>query len=438
MALGRSSRGAGDGTVWGAMGVTDLHLLGACEAARLIREGAVTSVDLVQACLARVREVDGQVQAWAFLDPEYALAQARAADEYRASGQTIGALHGVPVGLKDIIDTEDLPTEYNSPIYRGHQPRADAACVAQLKRAGCLVLGKTVTTEFANNHPMVPLALGSQTTGSTIRPASYCGVYGLKPTHGLVPRHGMLQLSRTLDHVGLFARSIDDVALLLEELASHDERDPDSRPRARVPYRTVTAEEPPLTPMFGLVKTSLWEQIDADARDAFDELVEHLGDRVEEVELVTPAADVLEWQRAIGGAEIAINLRREWENGRDRLSAALRARIEHGRAVRALDYLSALGRVPELNASLTELFEQRYDAILTPAAFGTAPKGLESTGDPAFCALWTLCGLPALNVPLMQGANGLPLGVQVVGARHRDAQLLRTARWLVAHLANAA
>jgi Asp-tRNA(Asn)/Glu-tRNA(Gln) amidotransferase A subunit family amidase len=285
---------------------------------------------------------------------------------------------------------------------------------------------------------MVPLALGSQTTGSTIRPASYCGVFGLKPTHGLIPRHGMLQLSRTLDHVGLFARSVDDIALLLEELASHDERDPDSRPRARVPYRTVTAEEPPLTPMFGLVKTSLWEQIDADAREAFEEMIEHLGDRVEEVELVTLADEVLEWQRAIGGAEIAINLRREWENGRDRLSAALRTRIEHGRAVRALDYLSALGRVPQLNASLTELFEQRYDAILTPAAFGTAPKGLESTGDPAFCALWTLCGTPALNVPLMQGANGLPLGVQVVGARHRDAQLLRTTRWLVAHLSNAA
>jgi Asp-tRNA(Asn)/Glu-tRNA(Gln) amidotransferase A subunit family amidase len=447
------------------MGVTDLHLLGACEAARLIREGAVTSIDLVQACLARVREVDGQVQAWAHLDPEYALAQARAADEHRASGQTIGALHGVPVGLKDIIDTADMPTENGSVLHAGRTPSRDASVVSRLRAAGAVIMGKTVTTEFATRTPgktrnphnaghtpggsssgsaaavaagMVPLALGSQTTGSTIRPASYCGVYGLKPTHGLVPRHGMLQLSRTLDHVGLFARSVDDIALLLEELASHDERDPDSRPRARVPYRAVTAEEPPLAPMFGLVKTSLWDQIDADAREAFDELVEHLGDRVEEVELVTPADDVLEWQRAIGGAEIAINLRREWENGRDRLSAALRARIEHGRAVRALDYLSALGRVPQLNASLTELFEQRYDAILTPAAFGTAPKGLESTGDPAFCALWTLCGMPALNVPLMQGANGLPLGVQVVGARYRDAQLLRTARWLVAHLSNAA
>ena len=447
------------------MGVKDLHRLGACEAARMIREGAVTSVEVVQACLTRVREVDGQVQAWTFLDPEYALAQARAADEYRMSGQTIGALHGVPVGLKDIIDTADMPTENGSVLHAGRTPSRDASVVSLLRAAGAIIMGKTVTTEFATRTPgktrnphnsghtpggsssgsaaavaaaMVPLALGSQTTGSTIRPASYCGVFGLKPTHGLIPRHGMFQLSRALDHVGLFARSVEDIALLLEELAAYDERDPDSRPRARVPYRAVAAEAPPLTPMFAFVKTSLWERVDADAREAFEELVGHLGDRVEEIELVTPLEEVLEWQRAVGGAEIAINLRREWEKGRDKLSAALRARIEQGREVRALDYLGALGRVPEVNASLTELFEQRYDAILTPAAFGTAPKGLESTGDPAFCAVWTLCGMPALNVPLMQGANGLPLGAQLVGARHRDARLLCTARWLVSHLSKVA
>jgi len=441
----------------------NLHALGAGEAARMIRDGVVTSVEVVQACLARVREVDGQVQAWAFLDPDYALAQARAADEHRLSGQPIGALHGVPVGLKDIIDTADMPTENGSVLHAGRTPSRDASVVSLLRAAGAVIMGKTVTTEFATRTPgktrnphnsghtpggsssgsaaavaaeMVPLALGSQTTGSTIRPASFCGVYGLKPTHGLIPRHGMFQLSRSLDHVGLFARSVEDIALLLEELAAHDERDPESRPRARVPYRAVAAEAPPLTPMFAFVKTSLWERVEADAREAFAELVEHLGDRVEEVELVTPLEEVLEWQRAIGGAEIAINLRREWEHGCDKLSAALRARIEHGREVRALDYLEALARVPQLNASLTELFEQRYDAILTPAAFGTAPKGLESTGDPAFCALWTLCGMPALSIPLMQGANGLPLGIQLVGARHRDARLLRTARWLVSHLSN--
>jgi Asp-tRNA(Asn)/Glu-tRNA(Gln) amidotransferase A subunit family amidase len=279
---------------------------------------------------------------------------------------------------------------------------------------------------------MVPLALGSQTGGSTIRPAAYCGVYGLKPTHGLIARHGMFQLSRTLDHVGLFARGVDDLALLLEQVAGHDERDPDTRPRSRVPYRALAAEEPPLPPMFAFVKTALWDRVDPDAREAFAELTGLLGDRVEEVELVTPAEETAEWHRTIMDAEVAVNLDREWRTGRAGLSASIRARIEHGHVVTAPDYLRALARIPPLVASLTELFEQRYDAILTPAASGTAPVGLHSTGDPAFCALWTLAGMPAISLPLMRGANGLPLGVQLVGPRHGDARLLRTARWLVA------
>src|SRR5947209_16431512 len=324
----------------------NLHRLTATEAARLMREGAVSAQEYMDACLARVREVDGQVQAWAFLDPDHARAQARAADEYRLSGQAIGPLHGVPVGIKDIIDTGDMPTENGSVLHAGRTPSRDASVVSLLRAAGAVILGKTVTTEFATRTPgktrnphnsghtpggsssgsaaavaagMVPLALGSQTTGSTVRPASYCGVYGLKPTHGLIPRQGMFQLSRTLDHVGLFARDVEDIALLREELAAYDERDPDSRPRARVPYRALAAEEPPLAPTFAFVKTSLWERVDADAREAFAELVGHLGDRVEELELTTPFAEVLEWQRAVGGAEIAINLRREWEHGRDKL-----------------------------------------------------------------------------------------------------------------------
>jgi Asp-tRNA(Asn)/Glu-tRNA(Gln) amidotransferase A subunit family amidase len=278
---------------------------------------------------------------------------------------------------------------------------------------------------------MVPLALGSQTGGSTIRPASYCGVYGLKPTHGLIPRHGMFQLSRTLDHVGLFTRGIEDLALLMEQLVGHDERDPDTRPRARVPYREVAAEEPPLPPTFAWVKTPLWDRVDADAQEAFAELIAHLGDRAEEVEILSGSREAFEWQRIIGSVETAANLDREWTTGRDRLSPALRERIQGGRDARALDYVQALAHISELNAGFVELFEQRYDAILTPPAAGTAPAGLESTGDPAFCALWTLCGMPAVTVPLMRGANGLPLGVQLVGPRHGDARLLRTAQWLV-------
>ena len=443
------------------MDLTDLNWASAAEAARLVRDGIVSSEQLVQACLQQIEKREPDVQAWTFLDPEYALAQARAADELRLTGQPVGELHGVPVGLKDIIDTADMPTENGSVLHAGRTPSRDAAVVTLLRGAGAIIMGKTVTTEFATRHPgktrnphnaahtpggsssgsaaavaagMVPLALGSQTTGSTIRPASYCGVYGMKPTHGLVPRHGMFQLSRSLDHVGLFARSIDDLALLLEQLVRYDERDPDTRPHARVHYRAVAAEEPPLPPMFAFVKAPRWEQVEPDAKEAFGELVERLGNRIEEVELVSTSDETLRWHEMVSGPEVAMNLRREWETGRNKLSAALQSRIERGRAVSGLDYLQAQARVPQLNASFTELFEQRYDAIVTPAAFGTAPKGIESTGDPAYCALWTLCGMPALSVPLMAGANGLPLGVQLVGPRHGDARLLRTARWLVTEL----
>src|SRR3989442_15125782 len=317
------------------MDLTNLHWVAAAEAARMIRDGVITSVELVQACWARVREVDGQIQAWAFLDPEHALAQARAADEYRMSGQPTGALHGVPVGIKDIIDTADMPTENGSVLHAGRTPSRDASVVSLLRAAGAIVMGKTVTTEFATRTPgkprnphnaahtpggsssgsaaavaagMVPLALGSQTTGSTIRPASFCGVYGFKPTHGLIPRHGMFRLSRTLDHVGLFARTIDDPALLAGELQGYDERDPDTRPCARTPFPDVAREGPPLPPMFAFVKTSLWDRVDRDAREAFGELVASLGDRIEEIELVASTDEVLDWHRTIMEVELAANL----------------------------------------------------------------------------------------------------------------------------------
>jgi Asp-tRNA(Asn)/Glu-tRNA(Gln) amidotransferase A subunit family amidase len=441
------------------MAPANLHALSASDAARFIRGGVISSEQLVEACLARVQETDAEVQAWAFLDPEYAIRQARAADESRLGGRPTGPLHGVPVGIKDIIDTADMPTENGSVLHAGRTPSRDATVVASLRAAGAVIMGKTVTTEFATRAPgkthnphnpahtpggsssgsaaavaagMVPLALGSQTGGSTIRPASYCGVYGFKPTHGLIPRHGMFRLSRTLDHVGLFARTIEDLALLLEQLVTHDERDADTRPRARVPYLDVALEEPPLVPMFAFVKTPRWAQVDDDAKEAFAELTEHLGERVEPLDLSDAAEEAFEWHRVIMEAEMAANLGREWDTGRDRLSASLRARLESGRSVLALDYLRALARVPELNDSFAELFTQRYDAILTPGAAGTAPPGLNSTGEPAFCTLWTLCGIPSVSLPLMKGANGLPLGVQLVGPRHGDARLLRTARWLAA------
>ena len=442
------------------MDSSQLNWLSACDAARAIRDGAFSAEQLMQACLARVKEVDGQVQAWAFLDQQHALAQARARDLDRAEGRPIGALHGLPVAIKDIIDTCDMPTEDGTPLHAGRTPAHDAAVVAALRAAGAVIMGKTVTTECATYFPgktrnphnpehtpggsssgsaaavaagMAPLALGSQTNGSVIRPAAFCGVYGFKPTHGLIPRSGILKLSRSLDHVGVFARTIPDVALLTETLVGWDADDPDTRPRAVTPFREVAAQEPPLPPLLGFIKPPVWDRAAADTKEAFAELAEQLKDRLVEIELPSLTAEALDWHRTIMEAEMAANLDREYERGRERLSDSLREQLARGRDIRVLDYHRALARVPALNSGFEEMFE-RCDAFVTPSAAGTAPKGVASTGDPSFCTLWTLCGMPALNLPLMQGANGLPLGVQLVGPRGSDARLLRTANWLVRRL----
>ena len=439
------------------MGAEAPAALTASEAARRIREGLLTSEELVQSCLEQIRAFEPRVQAWQFLDEQHALHQARALDERKRNGEPLGPLHGVPVGVKDIIDTADMPTENGTLLHKGRTPRHDAGVVTQLRAAGAVILGKTVTTECAYFNPgktrnphnlehtpggsssgsaaavaaaMVPLALGSQTAGSVIRPAAFCGVYGFKPTHGLIPRHGILQLSRTLDHVGLFARSIDDIALLLEQLQGYDERDPDTQPRARVDYQRLSNEEPPLAPMFAFIKTPHWERTDPDLKAAYGELQETLGAQVEEVDLFPSAAEGWDWQRSIMEAEMAANLEPLWVAGKDKLSERLRGLMERGREMRVVDYQRTLRRIAPTIESFDELFRERYDAILTPPALGTAPKGLGATGDPAFCVLWTLLGMPAITLPLMQGENGLPLGVQLVGRRGYDARLLRTARWL--------
>jgi Asp-tRNA(Asn)/Glu-tRNA(Gln) amidotransferase A subunit family amidase len=442
------------------MDATQLNWLSATDAARALRDGALGAEQLTDACLARIREAEPQVQAWQYLDPQHALAQARALDEQRRRGDAIGPLHGLPVGIKDIMDTSDMPTEDGTVLHAGRTPARDAAVVAMLRAAGAVILGKTVTTECATYTPgktrnphnpehtpggsssgsaaavaagMVPLALGSQTNGSVIRPAAFCGVYGFKPTHGLIPRTGIMKLSRTLDHVGVFGRTLEDVALVGEALVGWDEGDPDTRPRARIPFCAVAAEEPPLAPLLAFVKGPAWERAEEETREAFAELVRELGDRVVEVDLPGTAQRALDWHRTIMQAEMAANLDLEWEKGRDRLSDSLRQQLARGREVGALAYQRALARQSLLNVALAELFD-RYDALLTPAAAGTAPKGLRSTGDPAFCTLWTFCGMPALSLPLMRGANGLPLGAQLVGRREDDARLLRTARWLAARV----
>ena len=347
-------------------------------------------------------------------------------------------------------------------MWAGRTPRRDAAVVARLRAAGAVIMGKTVTTEYAYRQPgkttnphdarrtpggsssgsaaavaahMVPGAVGSQTNGSVIRPAAFCGVVGFKPTHGLIPRCGALLLSRTLDHVGVFARTVADVALVAETLTGFDEEDPDTRPIARPPLSVVAASEPPLAPRLAFVRSPAWGRAEPVTREAFAELVQALGEAVTEVELGAGYARAVEMHRTIMEVEVAHNLQRDYKKGGDRLSTALRKLIERGRRHAAVDYAAATAGIPSLNADLDAVFDE-YDAIVTPAAPGEAPVGLASTGDPIFCTLWTYLGTPAVTVPLLRSAAGMPLGVQLVGRRDGDARLLRTARWLVERLSS--
>ena len=434
----------------------NLFEISAAEAAAAIQSGEITSEELVRACLDHISDSEDSVGAWTYLDPEYALEQARAADLHRRSGAPLGPLHGVPVGVKDIFDTKDMPTEDGTVLHAGRTPAFDATAVALMREAGAIIMGKTVTTELAvyapgktrNPHDpartpggsssgsaaavaahMVPLAIGTQTNGSVIRPASYCGVYGYKPSYGLISRYRILQQSHMLDQVGVFGRSVKDVALLAEQLMRFDDRDPDMRLRSHLNLIDTATEDPLMTPRLAFVKTPAWDQANEDVQGAFTELVDFLGDRVEEVDLSELLEKTVDWHRTIMEADLAKSFRREYERGKANLSATLQEMIERGQQCLAMDYNFAVEQIPELNNALYEIFLD-YDAIITPATTGEAPLGLESTGSPVFCTPWTLCGVPSISVPILQGSNGLPIGVQMTAARNDDARLLRTANWL--------
>jgi Asp-tRNA(Asn)/Glu-tRNA(Gln) amidotransferase A subunit family amidase len=431
--------------------------LSATEAIGKIRDGEITSEELVQACLDRIDQADGEIEAWAHLSPEYALDQARMLDAQRAEGGPVGPLHGIPVGIKDILDTESLPTENGTVLDSGRQPMENCKVVSLLIEAGAVIMGKTVSTELAvfgpgktrNPHNsehtpggsssgsaaavaayMVPLAVGTQTNGSVIRPASFCGVVGFKPTHGLIPRTGILTLSIALDTVGTFARSIEDVALLTETLVAYDPGDTYTRARARPPLSKVADEKPPVTPNVAFAKTPVWDQAEPETQEAFAELVELLGEDCDELPLSEPFEHAVEMHRDIMNADLAKNFADYYERGRDKLTDTLCEMIELGQKVSAVDYNNAVDGRELLNSGLNDVFDH-YDIIITPATTGEAPAGLDATGDPVFDTLWTYCGTPSITLPLMEGPGGLPLGVQVVGPRGDDARLLRNANWLM-------
>ena len=438
-----------------------LAALGLTEAASCIREGRAAAVELVGDCLRRIDEAEPTIQAWTFLDRDHALRQAEALDLQRKQGRAVGPLHGVPIGVKDVFDTGDMPTEFGSPLWAGRTPRRDATAVARLRQAGAVIMGKTVTTEYAHYHPgktrnphdpartpggsssgsaaavaaaMVPGAIGSQTNGSVIRPAAFCGAVGFKPSHGLIPRGGALLLSRTLDHVGVFARSVADAALLAEVIAGFDDEDPDTRPIARPPLAAVAASAPPLPPRLAFIRSPAWADAEPVTHEAFAELVSALGEAVADVSLDATLARAVAMHRVVMEVEMAHNLRRDFEKGGERLSDKLREHLARGRGHAAIDYCAAVAAREPLNAALDDVFDE-FDAVLTPAAPGPAPRGLESTGNPIFCTPWSFLGTPAITLPLLVDEEGMPIGVQLVGRRGDDARLLRTANWLVTRLA---
>jgi Asp-tRNA(Asn)/Glu-tRNA(Gln) amidotransferase A subunit family amidase len=420
-----------------------------------IAAGALRASELVEACIARIEAREPGVGAWAWFDPAFARQQAAHLDAWRACGRPIGPLHGLPVGIKDVIDTARIPTENGTTLDAGRKPAEDAFVVERLRASGAIVMGKTVTTELAFLHPgqtrnphdpsrtpggsssgsaaavaagMVPLAIGTQTGGSIIRPASYCGVTGFKPTFGAIPRRGVLTQSPSLDTLGVFARTPADAALLADALFGHDPADPATAPTPFPRLLETARARPPLPPVFAFVRLPGWDAADAQLRDAFAELTDELGEQVFEAPLPNAFDEAAAQRERINFAEMA---RCYYRYGRDRdqLGPETRAAIEKGEAILARDYLAALDWPKVLNGALDEIL-QRCDALLCPAATGPAPEGLGSTGSAIFNGVWTLCGLPAVTIPALTSLEGMPMGVQLVGRRGDDGRLLRTARWL--------
>jgi Asp-tRNA(Asn)/Glu-tRNA(Gln) amidotransferase A subunit family amidase len=377
--------------------------------------------------------------------------QAREADRRQASGAALGALHGVPVGVKDIFDTADMPTENGTVLHAGRRPQQDATAVARLRSAGAVILGKTVTAELAvytpgkttNPHDprrtpggsssgsaaavaarMVPLALGTQTNGSLIRPASYCGVLGFKPTHGSISRHGVLKQSRALDHVGVFARSADDLALAAGELFAADGNDPDVAADIRLEVPQIVD-----SPRIAFVRSPVWPNATPSTQAAFETMAKRCSAFVHDIELPAVFASAIEWHRTIMESDLAESFAREYAEGRDRLSETLVQMIERGQRYTPASYERATEGVVGLVRELDRILAS-FDAIVTPATPSEAPLGLASTGSPVFCTIWTLCGVPAVSVPILEGADRMPLGAQLVGRRGQDGRLLAIARWL--------
>lgn len=417
-----------------------LNELTASEAGDLIAKGEITSEELVSACLERIDAREDEVGAWQSIDRDLALEKARAADATTPRGP----FHGVPFAVKDVIDTADLPTTYGSPIFEGNRPTADAACVAKMNDAGAVLLGKTVSTEFATFFPgktrnphnlehtpggsssgsaaavadrMVPIAFGNQTAGSLIRPAAFCGLFGLKPTHGTVDLSGILELESTFDTLGYMARGVDDLATFY------------AIARGATPQPLSDGVGRP--PRVGICHTHFWDEAQAEAREALADAAarfEAAGADVGEMTLPQDFATIPENHGVILNVGLSKSLADVYENNRDRISERLRDMIESGRDCPADRFESALAHATACRTAADAAFGD-WDVLLTPSAPGEAPAGHSATGNPIFQVMWTLLHVPCVTIPIATGPNGLPVGVQLIGRRGDDDTVLKIAKW---------
>jgi len=413
--------------------------LTATEAARLIRDGSLDPLDLMEACLERIGEGEPGVRAFTWLDKELARKAAEAV--------LPGPLHGLPIGVKDVLDTADMPSEYGSPIWRGWRPRADAAAVAWARKAGAVVIGKTVTTEFATRKPgptrnphnkahtpggsssgsaagvadhFFPLAFGTQTAGSVIRPAAFCGVVGYKPSFGLINRFGMKLMSESLDTVGVIARSVADCALFTGAVAGRDLGNPDTRPQR--------------PPRIGICRSPVWDKALPETQDLLPKVASalaHAGAVVIDRELTPEVAALVEAHPIVVNSESARALGWELGNARQGISEGLLERLEFGLSCSEATVAEAHAVFERAQQSFPACMEE-LDALVTPSAPGQAPVGLEWTGDPAFNLIWTSLHVPCVTVPAATGPDGLPLGIQIVTRRGEDRQALAWAQWVAA------
>ena len=426
------------------------------QCADLITNGDLTSEAVIQSCLDVIEQTEKDIGAWVTLNKDHALHQSKTLDDIRKRGEPTGALHGIPVGVKDIYDTADCPTCYGSAIYPQHQPDNDCGVVEKLKEAGAVIMGKTVTTEFAYMHPSVtrnphnseyspggsssgsaaavaaghvPLAIGSQTNGSVIRPASYCGVYGYKPSRGMVSRRGAFATSDTLDQVGVFGRDVGDLALLVDTLSGYDNTDSASYIEPKPELLKGYLAEVPVKPTLAWIDMPYADRYSEDAVEGFEELINELGGLVERIPAPQSFAALIPCHKIIHEYEIIRCLQDEIDNHWNNISDTIKPTLEAAKKHTDELYQEAL----EIRTAADIWFEQffyDYDAIITPAATGEAPL-MGSTGDPVCCTIWTLCGLPCLTMPLLAGNNNMPIGVQLVGALRQDDRLFRTTRYIL-------